>query len=150
MVHKLGKYYPRFFLLLIYQRLIPALISGRQRAELTVDQHNLLLDNAIGTLPVVMLGNVESVLPSLTRGRCRGLIIGVDVEACRPACPVAGAVTRGRGARLNTISDLELDLSQRRVSRWSCQNRGRGEEARDEGDSAREKLHDETSVWASY
>jgi hypothetical protein len=34
----------------------------RKQTEPTVDQHRLLLDEAIRTLPVVMLGDVESVL----------------------------------------------------------------------------------------
>lgn len=146
---KPGMYYREFFLLLIYQHPIPLWFYRRNEAELTVDQHHLLLDNTIGALPVVMFGDVESVLPSLTRRRCRGLEVSVNVEARRPARPIASAVARWRGARLDTISDLELDLPQQRVSRWGSQNGARGEEARDEGDSAREKPHDETNVGAN-
>ena len=95
---------------------------------LTVDQHHLALDDAIGTSPVLFLGEVESILPRVSisislrcrfaylsghpRRGCDGLIVGVDVELvavgasepalaislCRAALPLH-SIARGIAAR---------------------------------------------------
>ena len=127
-----------------------------EQAGLTVDQHHLALDDAIGASPVLFLGEVESILPRVsislslrcrfaylsghTRRGCDGLIVGVDVEASRPASAVARAVARRGSASLDIAAHLQVNVA---FGRWSSRDKARGQKAHGQRDGARDKPHDD-------
>ena len=127
-----------------------------EKFVLTVDQHHLALDDAIGTSPVLFLGEVEGILPRVSislcqrcrlaylagqaRRGCDSFIVGVDVEASCPASAVARAVTRGGSASLDVASHLKVNVA---VGRWSSRDEARGQEAHGQRDGARDKPHDD-------
>lgn len=77
-------------------------------------------------------------LASLARRGCRELVVGVDVEARRPAGAVARAVAGRGGAGLDIASDLEVNVA---VGRRSGRNQARGQEAHGQRDGAGKEPH---------
>jgi hypothetical protein len=59
---------------------------------LTIDEHYLFFDNAIGTSPVIFLSERQGVVPDNARYGGINLVVSVDIKAISPTSTVGSSV----------------------------------------------------------